>query len=133
MSALPLHDPKQQGFHAAFDEESIAGSIVPVKYWERKGKRPSNARALAGDSNVLGLEDLCAVNRDRQMLGIHAVLIGPQLGAGIRTIGVNGKACNNLGIGDDNSKVVVLSVICFSNLNSSLTGSAVVAVVESAP
>ena len=57
------------------------------------------------------------------MLGIHAVLIGPQLGAGIRTIGVNGKACNNLGIGDDNSKVVVLSVICFSNLNSSLTGS----------
>lgn len=82
---------------------------------------------------MLGLEDLCAVNRDRQMLGIHAVLIGPQLGAGIRTIGVNGKACNNLGIGDDNSKVVVLSVICFSNLNSSLTGSAVVAVVESAP
>ena len=26
--------------------ESIAGSIVPVKYWEKKGKRPSNARAL---------------------------------------------------------------------------------------
>lgn len=34
------------GFHAAFDEESIAGSIVPVKYWEKKGKRPSNAQAL---------------------------------------------------------------------------------------
>lgn len=36
-----------RAFTPAFDEESIAGSIVPVKYWERKGKRRAMLGALA--------------------------------------------------------------------------------------
>ena len=71
------------------------------------------------------LLNLVAVNGDGQVRRVHAFLVCPQLGAGVLTISetADSSVVNGQGVG---------SVVVVADLDSRLTRSAVVAVIEGA-